>query len=65
MNLFRKKDPTTVSSDEGDGHGGHLNKVLNVRDLTFLVLRQLLAAVHLVLLDKLVMLPDLPLLFCM
>ncbi|MBK7311121.1 MAG: amino acid permease [Sphingobacteriaceae bacterium] len=35
MNLFRKKDPSTVSSDEGDGHGGHLNKVLNVRDLTF------------------------------
>jgi len=35
MSLFRKKDPSTVSSDEGDGHGGHLNKVLSVRDLTF------------------------------
>ena len=35
MNLFRKKDATSVSADEGDGHGGHLNKVLNVRDLTF------------------------------
>ncbi|MBK7818394.1 MAG: amino acid permease [Sphingobacteriaceae bacterium] len=30
-----KKNPSTVSSDDGDGHGGHLNKVLNVRDLTF------------------------------
>lgn len=35
MSLFRKKDPSSVSSDEGDGHGGQLNKVLTVRDLTF------------------------------
>ncbi|HEY1039058.1 MAG TPA: amino acid permease [Bacteroidia bacterium] len=33
--LFRKKPVTSISADEGDGHGHSLNKVLNVRDLTF------------------------------
>ncbi len=35
MSLFRKKDVNAVNAEDGDGHGGHLNKVLNVRDLTF------------------------------
>jgi APA family basic amino acid/polyamine antiporter len=33
MSLFRKKDASKVSPDEGEGH--QLHKVLNVRDLTF------------------------------
>lgn len=34
-NLFRKKPLNSITGDEGDGHGHHLNKVLTVRDLTF------------------------------
>lgn len=33
--LLRKKSATAAAHEEGDGHGHGLNKVLNVRDLTF------------------------------
>ncbi len=40
QSLFRKKSLTTIQQDYekglGDGHGVHLNKVLKVRDLTFM-----------------------------
>lgn len=35
QSLFRKKSATAAAHEEGDGHGHGLNKVLNVRDLTF------------------------------
>ncbi len=34
-NLFRKKPVTSISADEAESHGGGLNRVLTVRDLTF------------------------------
>lgn len=34
-NLFRKKSISSITGNEGDGHGHNLNRVLTVRDLTF------------------------------
>ena len=38
-NLFRRKPTSTIIEQGGDGEHSGLNKVLNVRDLTFLELR--------------------------